>query len=174
MRYNVAQLLKEGVGAFREREVSGDLYDIDENNPGPTHCEGQILLIRTPRGILAKGKVHLKLVQACRRCLELATHEVTIEVEEEFIPSVDVETGASLPITDEDEPELVINEYHILDLQEVLRQYAVVAVTSPSLCKPDCKGLCPHCGANLNYETCNCDTRRIDPRLAVLAKLLES
>ena len=174
MIYNVAQLLKEGVGASRRHTVSGDLYDIDENNPGATHAKGEALLVRTPKGILVTGKVHLRITQACRRCLEMMETEVSFELEEEFLPSIDIETGASLPIADNDEKDLVIDEHHTLDLTEVLRQYAVVAGMTPGLCRPDCRGLCPNCGKNLNLGLCECDVSEIDPRLSVLADLLES
>ncbi|MBC7236051.1 MAG: DUF177 domain-containing protein [Chloroflexi bacterium] len=174
MIYNVAQLLKEGVGASRRRTASGDLRDIDELNPGDTHLEGELLFVRTPRGILVTGKAHVSVNQMCRRCLELTRVEIEFEIEEEFIPSIDIETGASLPITDEDEPELIIDEHHMLDMTEVLRQYVIVASMSPSLCRPDCKGLCPICGQNLNLASCQCRRDEIDPRLSILAQLLSS
>ena len=41
------------------------------------------------------------------------------------------------------------------------------------LCSEDCKGLCPRCGADLNLGPCSCK-KEVDPRLAVLAKLLEN
>ena len=41
------------------------------------------------------------------------------------------------------------------------------------LCREDCKGLCPKCGANLNRGECGCSRREIDPRLAVLQRILE-
>ncbi|MBN1400578.1 MAG: DUF177 domain-containing protein [Anaerolineae bacterium] len=174
MRYNVAQLMQEGTGSFRQYEVHGELVEIDENNPGPVPIAGHITLIRTLRGILATGDFTLQMKEPCRRCLEPATIDASFEVEEEFFPSIDIETGASLPHADDDEPELMIDEHHILDLTPVLLQYAVVAGTRGGLCSIDCKGLCPICGANRNLEPCQCDTIRIDPRLAVLAQLLNS
>ncbi|MBC7257191.1 MAG: DUF177 domain-containing protein, partial [Chloroflexi bacterium] len=111
-------------------------------------------------------------VRTCRRCLELLTSHTILEIEEEYIPSIDIETGATLPLTDEDELELVIDAHHILDVTEVLRQLAVVVLVTPALCKSDCKGLCPECGANLNYEACTCNHTHLDPRLAALAALL--
>lgn len=170
LSFNVAQLLKEGLGAFRHYALSGELFAIDAENPGPVLVDGDLHLVRTPRGILAQGWVQAGLRQACRRCLALSETHVRLEIEEEFIPSVDIETGASLPITDEDEAELVINEHHLLDLTEVLRQLAVAAVVNPGLCREDCRGLCPVCGANLNSETCTCQKQIGDPRLAVLAQ----
>jgi uncharacterized protein len=173
MQFNVSQLLKEAAGASRQRQVAGELFDIDENNPGPVEITGEVSLIRTVRGILVKGTVHATLMQPCRRCLETAPREVDIEIEEEYVPSIDIYTGASLPITDDDEPELVIDEHHTLALDEVLRQMTVVASTVPTVCSQECKGFCPICGCNLNTETCECDTSQIDPRLAVLAQLLD-
>lgn len=172
LSFNVAQLLKEGVGSFRHHHLSGELFEIDENNPGPVSVEGEISFIRTPRGILAQGHASLALVRTCRRCLELLTSHTILEIEEEYIPSIDIETGATLPLTDEDELELVIDAHHILDVTEVLRQLAVVVLVTPALCKSDCKGLCPECGANLNYEACTCNHTHLDPRLAALAALL--
>jgi uncharacterized protein len=174
MRYNVAQLMQEGSGSFRQYEVHGELVEIDESNPGPVPIAGHITLIRTLRGVLATGEFALQMAEPCRRCLEPAIIDVSFEVEEEYFPSIDIETGASLPRADDDEPELMIDEHHVLDLAPILLQYAVVAGTRGGLCKADCKGLCPICGANRNLEPCQCDTTKIDPRLAVLAQLLES
>jgi uncharacterized protein len=172
MRINVAQLLKEGVGGVRQHSIDGELHDLDAENPGPTAVRGRVQLMRTPRGILVTGQARMRMVQSCRRCLEAAEHDVVIDVEEEFIPSIDVVTGATLPITDDDESELVIDEHHILDLTEVLRQLAVAESTEMSLCRPDCKGLCPVCGTDLNCGPCRCAASRGDSRFAALATLL--
>lgn len=174
MLHNVAQLLKESIGATRRIEISGDLQDLDESNPGPTHVEGEGILLRTAAGILVTAQIRVKLVQLCRRCLEPTRHEIRFKLEEEFVPSIDVRTGLRLPIADKDSPELVIDEHHILDLTEVLRQHVVLNGLGFGLCRHDCKGLCPECGHNLNLGPCQCQSPKVDPRLAVLAKLLES
>lgn len=172
MFHNVAQLLKEGIGATRQVEISGDLLDIDENNAGPTHVEGSAVLLRTETGVLVTAQVRAKLIQICRRCLEPVLHEIEFELEEEFVPSIDIRTGLRLPIADKDSPELLIDEHHILDLTEVLRQHVVINGVGFGLCRPDCKGLCPTCGHNLNLGPCQCASTAIDPRLTVLSKLL--
>ena len=51
--------------------------------------------------------------------------------------------------------------------------YKRQGMDTKTLCSEDCKGLCPRCGANLNDGPCGCK-REVDPRLAVLAKLLEN
>jgi len=171
MIYNVAQLLRQASGASRQEPISGTLVDIDENNSGHTPVSGSVVLLRTDSGVLAVGKAEFELVRACRRCLELVKEQVTVSFEEEFVPSVDLETGRSLD-TSEASPELVITDEHLLDLTEVLRQYAVMETIQGTLCSPDCLGLCPVCGKNLNEGNCGCDRRRVDPRMAPLLELL--
>jgi uncharacterized protein len=174
MRFNVAQLLVEGTGATRRHTFAGELADIDEYNPGRISVEGSVVFTRTLRGILAKGQAVTHLDEPCRRCLEMARADLDFPFEEEYVPAIDVLTGASLPLTDDDEPALVIDEHHTLDLSEVLRQYIVAETTLGPICKEDCQGLCPVCGANRNLEPCTCQTEAIDPRLAILAKLMGS
>lgn len=174
MIYNVAQLLVEGVGGSRRYHISADLAGWDENDPQLTHVEGSVRLIRTPKGILATGTIRFPLTQVCRRCLEPIESDAVVDFEEEFIPSIDIFTGASLPIVDSDEPELIIDEHHILDLSPVLSQYIAATAVGMGLCRPDCKGLCPVCGQNLNVSSCTCSRKPADPRLAILATLLDS
>lgn len=172
LAFNVAQLLKEGTGASRQRELSGELRNIDDNNPQPVQVQGHVTLVVTPEGVLAMGEATMSLMRTCSRCLELGEATVTVEIEEEFYPSIDIRTGRPMSMEHDDEPELLIDERHILDLTEVLRQYAIAETLEPSYCSPDCKGLCPICGANRNLESCTCETHQVDPRLAVLAQLL--
>jgi uncharacterized protein len=172
MLYNVAQLLKSHIGASRQHTLEGELCDIDDLNPGGTPVEGYLTMIRTPKGVLVTGQASLSLNQRCRRCLEPFRTQVTIEVEEEFIPSIDITTGASLPITEEDDPDLVIDEHHVLDVTPLLNQYIISESLNPGICRPDCKGICPNCGQDLNVGPCGCQTDSVDPRLAALAALL--
>lgn len=174
LAFNVAQLLKEGTGATRQRELAGELRQIDENNADPVSVQGDVLLVVTPEGVLVVGQAQLELKMACRRCLALHTVRASIEVEETFYPTMDVITGRQLPADHSDEPELLIDEHHTLDLTEVLTQYAVAQTLEAVYCRPDCQGLCPMCGANRNVESCACEAQQIDPRLAVLAQLLGS
>jgi uncharacterized protein len=58
-----------------------------------------------------------------------------------------------------------------LALEDVLREQVLLSLPVRTLCREDCKGLCPRCGQNLNSETCTCDTIPVDPRWAVLSDL---
>jgi uncharacterized protein len=73
---------------------------------------------------------------------------------------------------DEDEEDIILLEDGQLDLDEVLTEAFILDMDTKNLCSEDCKGLCAGCGVDLNQEPCRCK-REIDPRFAVLSKLLE-
>lgn len=61
-----------------------------------------------------------------------------------------------------------------VDPADVLVPALILQVQMTYLCKEDCKGLCPHCGADRNVTDCDCDKKQIDPRFAALRALLDS
>ena len=160
MRTNVAQLLKESTGSTRRCEVDDTLY-LDEI----AECivKGQAELIRTKRGILVRGNFVGMVSLMCSRCLAIFESPLLLRIEEEFLPSIDVNTGIALSLDADDDPgTFVIDGHHVLDLSEALRQYGLIAVPMKPLCQPDCAGLCPQCGVNLNQGTCQCLFRSVD------------
>ena len=167
MQINVSQLLQEPIGSTRE-------YDIDEAadiiGDGKEHrVRGECDLMRTRRGILVKCALETEAELSCGRCLNRFTTPLKIKFEEEFLPTIDVTSGVPLP--QEDTGAFMIDEHHILDLTEPARQYALMAVPMKPLCRPNCAGLCPKCGQNLNSKDCDCLTEEIDPRWSALTKL---
>jgi uncharacterized protein len=96
---------------------------------------------------------------------------MTLNFEEEYLPTIDAVSGAPLPLPEEAST-FTIDEHHILDLTEAIRQYALLAVPMKPLCRKECAGLCPNCGKNLNQGPCDCPAQNIDPRWSKLTKLL--
>ncbi len=172
MDFNVAQLLREPVGQMRH-------YHIDEVTTVIAGCEygcavkGETELLRTDRGILVRGTLDTVIKCVCGRCLEVFDCPLHFEIAEEFFPTVDVVTGLPLKVPEEDNP-FTIDAKHILDLSEAVRQYALLALPMKLVCRPDCAGLCPNCGANLNLEHCRCSAPASDPRWAELNRLASS
>jgi uncharacterized protein len=166
MRINVSQQLKASIGSIRKYEVS----EIVNVASGKSMVEGEVGLMRTDRGILAKGKLHTEVEVTCSRCLSLFSCPLTLNIEEEYFPITDVVSGASLPLPEEPGC-FTIDEHHIIDLTEVIRQYALLAIPMKPLCRGDCAGLCPNCGHNLNQGPCDCSPQDKDPRWSVLRKL---
>lgn len=76
-------------------------------------------------------------------------------------------------LENEDNDEIVLLEDGAVDLTDLARTAFILDMDTKTLCSEDCKGLCPRCGADLNLGPCSCK-KELDPRLAVLAKLLEN
>lgn len=76
-------------------------------------------------------------------------------------------------VQNEDNDEIVVLEDGKVDLEDLARTAFILGMDTKTLCSEDCKGLCSRCGADLNLGPCSC-TKEVDPRLAVLAKLLEN
>jgi uncharacterized protein len=90
----------------------------------------------------------------CSRCLEPFDYPVSVQFDEEYLPSINVLTGAPLAAPDDDA--LRIDEHHILDLTEAVRQYLLTDIPLKPVCRADCPGLCPVCGREQSNGSCTC------------------
>ncbi len=111
MQINVSQQLKASIGSRHSYEVS----DIVNIVGGSSVVQGKLGLMRTDRGILVKGTLRTEVEVTCGRCVSLFSYPLTLNIEEEYFPVVDVGSGASLPLPDEPGC-FTIDERHTLDL----------------------------------------------------------
>lgn len=173
MQFNVAQLLKEPTGGTRKYEVSDTLDDLDPELVIQAPIQGKVKFTKIPQGVLVTGRLDTVVEVNCNRCLDPFDLPVTIELEEQFRPLIDLQTGASLPQGEEEDEATLIDEKNIIDLSEVVRQDLLVALPFGPICREACKGMCPQCGKNLNEGPCDCPTETVDPRWDTLRALLE-
>ena len=168
---NVAQLLQAPQGTTRRFTVEEEADALGEESiVGPLRAD--CCLLRTGYGILADCKFEAQLALECARCLEPATARVAGRLQEEFLPSVDVRTGA--PVHDAPDPEaFAIDENHILDLGEAIRQHVLTEAPLQPLCRPNCQGLCPSCGSDLNQGSCGCAPAAEDSPFYALKQLID-
>jgi uncharacterized protein len=173
MRYNVAQLMRQPTGATRHYQLNepSGILDPALDLVGPLH--GSVHLLRTQRGILVTADLTQAVQLECVRCLAGVHSELAIRIEEEFLPTTDLKTGAHIDWSAEEDVQdsPLIDEKHILDLTESVRQELLVNLPIHVLCRPDCRGICPECGADRNTEPCQCDVEPSDPRWASLDAL---
>jgi uncharacterized protein len=159
LKQNVGFLLAVGPGHTHEIGFDVPVVRVSED-VDLSFIRGVLRLSRTKEGILVQGTLHLGLEEECTRCLDDVLVDEPLEVEElyQYPAPVDSEYG--------------IGEDAMLDLAPLVRAEAIIAASHGVLCREDCKGLCPECGANWNRTACNCADRAIDPRLAKLKQLL--
>jgi DUF177 domain-containing protein len=167
MRFSVSDLILDGIGASRTYHVDGTC-ELAEGEP--VGVRGVVEMVRTDGGVLVRAHLRLNENEACSRCLRPLVEPVAVEFEEEFRVTVDPRTGATVE-RDNDPDAFMIDEQDVIDLTEAVRQYRETALEMAPLCRPDCKGLCPNCGRDLNVGPCGCDGGPIDGRWAKLAAL---
>lgn len=160
------------------REVPGRIFSIHEVYPAlsvaPEHSfelRGRVSVsgqaVYRDRAVFLDLRIQATAVQKCSRCLADVISPLDWEERLEFQPE---ESGGLL--------EQEAFTYSLEDTELSLQPYIVGligGVLEPKpLCRPDCKGLCPVCGQDLNVGECACGARHEgDPRLRVLKELLK-
>ena len=170
--FNVVGLLREPAGVVREYRLRDRYISLapDVELAGPINAN--VRLQRTNRGILVRGEAEGDLRRTCGRCLEPYVEPAGIQISEEYLPTVDPETGTALPELGE-EGARAIDAHHEVDLTPILREEFALTEPMHPLCRPDCPGLCAECGERLDAEHGGHAAEEVDPRLAGLARFLE-
>jgi uncharacterized protein len=171
--FNVAGLLHEPPGAVRAVRLRDHYVNLgpDVELAGPIDLD--LRLQRTNRGVLVRGTADAALRRTCARCLEPYVDEVSVPIAEEFVPSVDPESGAPLAAPAEDEDVQAIDAHHEVELDATLHDELLLTEPMHPLCRPDCPGLCSECGQSLRGGPHDHGPAELDPRLAGLARFLE-
>ena len=186
MQFNVAQLLKQPIGAMREYELNDEIEGLDPGLVAVSPLTGLVKLLRTHSGVLVIGDLEISLEVSCNRCLEPVATPVSFHFEESFRPLTDVETGRFLmPQEFKGQQEelsdaaLIIDDHHILDASEVIRQNIWLALPMYPGCMFEDPATCPNFAvrlqeikdvhSDLTEETV--DGEVIDPRWAALLAL---
>jgi uncharacterized protein len=155
---NVADLMHRP-GARRRVEISGRLNGlkiVGTTVPDEAEVEVNALLEWVSDGVLATGDVRTTWAAECRRCLGPVTGEADVEFRELF----------ALPGEGDDDTYPLRHDH--VDLGRLARETLLGALPLAPVCRPDCKGLCPTCGADRNNSPCDCAESEPDPRWAAL------
>lgn len=160
LKLKVGFLLSQSIGTSREVDYDVPAMMVAEDLK-LAFLRGKLRLSRTREGILVQGRLETAREGECRRCLTTMSIPIELTLEElfEYQPGKEVQS------------EFSIESDTTLDLTPLLREEIIVNTPLAPLCKPDCAGLCPQCGQNLNEGQCTCEREDIDPRLAVLMQL---
>ena len=169
MYFNVSQLLKESPGARRVVEIDDCLALAGQEHK--SRVRGTAGLLRSPGGVWVSAELRTTVVCDCSRCLEWSEQPIRFEMEEEFLPTVDIATGAAVRHTEEEAESFYIDSTHTLDMREAIRQYAAMNLPMKPVCSEACAGMCPSCGVNRNQKACECDREVRDSRWGPLLGL---
>ncbi|HVT18543.1 MAG TPA: YceD family protein [Thermoanaerobaculia bacterium] len=133
---------------------------------GPVTWSGRV--VYTGPGFLLRARLSYEQTLGCIRCLEPHVESVGCEVE----LMIEIDGGRALgsenELAEKDMSVLVLDE-EVLDTAPILLEQLQLNIPMKPLCRPDCLGLCPQCGADLNAGDCSCPEPAADPRWAAIA-----
>ena len=164
---NVAGLLGEPPGSHRDVAVDGILLDLGEDLRQAAPLGVRVRVGHTNRGVIVTGRVTTSLADTCSRCLVALEIPIDAPIDEEVLPSIDLQSG--MPVDTSEEPEAFrLSDHHELDLEPLAREAVQLAAPIAPLCRRDCLGLCAECGLDLNAGPHDHGDVPVDPRLAKL------
>ena len=139
-----------------------------------TPLRGELTVLPQEDGCLIRGTLSGEVAVPCTRCAE----ETAIPIDHRFdsfepYGSSEDESEENA-FSEEGIDDLVMSEENgvpVLNLAGLLWEEFVLALPVKILCRPDCRGICPECGKNLNDGPCGCEENGGDPRLAILRQL---
>ncbi len=162
MKINVQQIEGE-IGGHQDFSLQTSIDDIFSEETPWLHnliaVKGKI--VNSGKYLEVRGIINATGRFQCHRCLELFNQTMEIPFCEKYTKQSEADPAADVFYYQNDE----------IDLNELIRENMLLAVPLKSLCREDCRGLCPLCGCNLNREKCSCEQHTIDPRLAILKHL---
>jgi uncharacterized protein len=177
MEFKVSELEREPIDFDLELAPGAVELGEEAEQVGQLAAEGRAEVLhehRGPKDIVAdirlKGSFAGKFQVPCARCVEPVEIPLDAEYDLIFRPAMADSEPLERSIT---APETEIGYYQgdSLLLEDVLREQVLLSLPVRTLCKPDCKGLCPRCGQNRNTQPCHCDEGPGDPRWEALSGL---
>lgn len=177
MRFTVGELEREPA-EFDLQFAPGSIdFGEEAEQDGPLESAGRTELIHERRGpreivpdIRLKGRYQGRFQVPCARCVEPVGIGLAADFDLLFRP-VGADGGMAERSISAPETEIGYYQGDSLLLEDVLREQVLLSLPVRTLCRPDCKGLCPRCGKNRNQEPCSCGEGTADPRWEALSAL---
>jgi uncharacterized protein len=152
-------------------------FGSDLKQLGELHASGRVQLIeehygrhRAIKDIRVSGQLKASLELTCARCLDPVFRDVVHSFDLLYRP-LGADAGHEELSVTAAEAEVSYYQGEGLLLEDVLREQVLLAAPVKAICREDCRGLCSHCGRNLNAEQCSCAEPLVDPRWATLKEL---
>lgn len=159
--------LQGGRGGFAHVYQPDELNPIDERVrlSKPAEVKGNVK--QTGNEVFVSGHVETRAQLECDRCLKPVELPVSADFALEYITGADYESSSAAALSEE-EMAVSVFDGDSIDVDEIVKEQILLAVPARTLCREDCKGICPECGTDLNTGQCNCAADEVDPRWAAL------
>lgn len=181
MQFDLRQLGRKGSGTLRDEHVdrtfqpsefaASIVADEEYTVVAPVHLVVDVH--KDGDAYRVAGTVTTRLQLECGRCLESFEIPIASAFDLRYVPQPAATVEGDERQVTEDDLTTAFYQEDSIDLGELMHEQFVLALPMKPLCSEACKGLCPHCGTNLNKETCDCNPTWTDPRLAALEGLIK-
>ncbi len=163
--------LREGTARL-DRQFAPDALPREEDYRVLAPVTLEATATRTKQQVGIAGTAATTLELSCSRCLEGFSAPVSATFELTYLPADDAPVGSGEVEVGDEDINTAYYQHGQIDLAELLHEQLYLVLPMKPLCRDDCQGLCPVCGANRNVTACTCETTWTDPRLAGLKALL--
>ena len=175
MKINVTNIPEEGlkVQFSKDENWSRQIFAEKENLGLPLgSVEVSVTLKRIRETFYVEGDIRTQAETDCSRCLEAARLPISTAFKY-ILTSAQVEHQEEKELKElgAEDLDFVYYQDDLIDLDPLIIEQILLQIPMKVLCQEDCRGLCPHCGINLNQHSCQCHDERIDSRLAILKKM---
>jgi uncharacterized protein len=151
LRLNVGFLINQSIGYSRDFDFDYPVLHL-QPDLDLRAFKGSAKFTRTPQGLLLQGNFECHYESECVRCLDNADVSLMIDFNELYAFS---HRTAS-------ESGLIVPEDGHIDLEPLVHEYLTLEIPIRPLCRPDCRGLCPVCGEDLNDRLCEHQSQKAD------------
>ncbi|MCL2766246.1 MAG: DUF177 domain-containing protein [Peptococcaceae bacterium] len=167
-------MLPIDVSLFNRGQIDSKKYSLSAEMPtldmsgesisfiDPVRADLSLTLTGPEPTIVVEGTFSGQLGLQCVRCLELYQYGFIMVFREVYTRRATDETDEEISFIGD-----------TIDLEPEVLKNVILALPMKAICREECRGLCPHCGCNLNTGECGCAGEDIDPRFSVLSELLK-
>jgi uncharacterized protein len=132
------------------------------------HVTGSVTLQLMAGEVVATAVADANTRLVCSRCLEEFDNGFKINVTLDCVPMSELDTAEDTKQLSGDELDLYFYEDGLLDINRMMEEQVILNIPMQPMCSPECRGLCPSCGQNLNTGPCSCVKPPVDERFHVL------
>lgn len=133
------------------------IEDIDLNEPFFGEVNTKVKLNKLSDQLIADVSSDLSVEFECDRCTRKYNDRIISSYQMIYMIRNDNNVSEDINIT------FITRETDRININNDVREFAILSIPMKKLCKEDCKGLCPRCGADLNFEECKCQKDEINP-----------
>ncbi|MDQ3667212.1 MAG: DUF177 domain-containing protein [Acidobacteriota bacterium] len=169
MRVELAKL-DNNVGNFAH-EYAAEEFVLEDDRvvvAGALRVSGRIT--RTEHKVVVEGEFAAIVEVECDRCLQPVELPISSDFRMEYVTAKTYMSFETVELAQEDLA-LSIFDGEVIDVDDIVREQVLLASPTQAICRENCKGFCPVCGADRNMTDCNCSPTEIDPRWSGLRDL---